>query len=418
MTVASASPPRLSDMVRLAAGRGVFRLASQLMSVALVLVWGAETFGRFANAMGLCAWLVFVPTAAEKAALKVLPRMRVLAPDVARLTVRFAALPVLALVAAFVVAVAVSPLSTVALYLVTASWSAATGLLMTVSGLHRLRGRPLLDAGAFGVVTCVVLAATGVTWVVGWSPAAHLSVLLAGALAVTACSLAALPRPWVLGPRPARRLLPALGRSVWLLGLSELLDVAALSVVYLVLAAAGRTTDSGPLYLAVLVASMAGALLLYQLKLYQPATSARLRGTGGSGGRVRTLRLLVLAERAGLGCAVLLAGCLALPAGRAALLSESYVVLGVLLAVEIALSTTVMYANFLLENTNSRVLTLTSAAAGVGLGATAVLAVALVPPFGAAGGLAALVLAVAVKAGVLRRLLLARHPELRPVPIH
>ncbi len=414
MTLASAAAPRLSEMVRLAAGRGVFRLAGQLMAVALAVVWGAESFGRFANALGLCAWLLFVPTAAEKAALKVLPRMRILTPRVARLTVRIAAVPVLAILGAFAVALLVDPLSTVTLYLVTASWCAATGLLMTVSGLHRLRGRAMRDAAAFGAMTAVVLAGTAVTWYVGWSPTAHLTMLLVGILAVIAYSLSALPRDWVLGGRGDRRLLPALGRSVWLLGLSELLDVAALSTVYLVLFASGRTTESGPLYVAVLVASMAGSLLLYQLKLYQPVTSARLRGTGGAGGRTRTFRLLRGAERGGLAFGAAVALCLLTPAGRAALGSDSYVVLGVLLVAEIALSTAVIYANFLLENTNSSILTLTSAAAVVGLVATGLLALAVVPWLGAAGGLIAFVLATAIKAGTLRRLLQRRHPELHP----
>ncbi|MGB3442099.1 MAG: hypothetical protein WBA97_25410 [Actinophytocola sp.] len=414
MTVASTAPPRLSVMVRLAAGRGVFRLASQLMAVALAVVWGAESFGRFANAMGLCAWLLFLPTAAEKAALKVLPRTRVLTAQVARLVIRLAAAPVLALVAAFAVALAVSPQGTVTLYLVTAAWSAATGLLMTISGLHRLRDKPMLDAGAFGAMTAVVLGATAVTWVAGWSPTTHLSLLLAGLLAVTGYSVSALPRDWVLGTGTDRRLLPALGRTTWLLGLSELLDVAALSTVYLVLALTGRTTDSGPLYLAVLVASMVGSLALYQFKLYQPATSSRLRGAGGAGGRARTFRLLHTAERAGLAFTAVVAVLVAFPGTRAFLTAESYVVLGTILAVEVAVSTLVIYANFLLENTNSSVLTITSVSAVVGLAATAVIALAVVPWLGAAGGLTALVLAAAVKAGTLRRLLLRRHPELHP----
>lgn len=412
MTVASVAPPRLLDVVRLAAGRGLFRLASQLMAVALAVVWGAEAFGQFANAMGLCAWLLFLPTAAEKAALKVLPRMRTLTPHVARLVVRIAAAPVLVLLGAFVAALSVSPKGTVTLYLAAACWSVTTGFLMTLSGLHRLRGRPLLDAGTFGVLTATVLAATTVTWLAEWSPIAHLSLLLTGMAATTAYSLAALPRDWLRGTGTDRDLLRPLGRSVWLLGLSELLDVLALSTVYLVLTLAGRTTDSGPLYLAVLVASMVGALLLYQLKLYQPSTSARLRGTGGAGGRARTFRLLRAAERGGLAFAAVMAVLTALPGGRALLAAESHAVLGAILAVEVVLSTTVVYANFLLENTNSSVLTLTSVSAVVGLVATGLIASAVVPWLGATGGLATLVLATAVKARALRMLLLRRHPEL------
>jgi hypothetical protein len=107
---------------------------------------------------------------------------------------------------------------------------------------------------------------------------------------------------------------------------------------------------------------------------------------------------------------VLLAAGLAVPPTRVLLTAEAgYVVLGGLVLVETALYATGLYASFLVENTNSKVLTLTSGTAVVSLAATAVAAALLVPPLGPVGGFAALVVALAVKAAVLRRLLRRRN---------
>ena len=56
-TAVAATMPRLATILRLVAGRGTFRLAIQLMSVALVAVWGGTAFSHYANALGLFAWL-------------------------------------------------------------------------------------------------------------------------------------------------------------------------------------------------------------------------------------------------------------------------------------------------------------------------------------------------------------------------
>lgn len=430
-------------VARLMAGRAAFRLGSQVMPVALLLVWGDTVFDGYAHAMGLSLWLVLLPAAAEKAALTVLPRTRVLTAALARLTVALAAAPAVLLTAALVVAVLLAPGGQTALYLAAAAWSGATGLLMALSGLHRLRGRPLLDARAFTAAAALVVVATVVTWLVGWGPSAHLLFLLGGALVLVAAMVAVLPAAWVplrplpgssgrrpllgsSGRRPvpdaaARRpLLGRFARRATLMGLPELADAAATSAVFAVLALTGRTSDSGPLYLALVLAAVTGALLTYLLRVYQPATSARLRGPAGGGGRAQAERLLRLALRLGLGFAVVLAGWLAVPSARTVLTvtdgTAAYLVLALLVAVEVVVFALVVYAAFLLENTNSRVLTATSSAALVGLVATVLAAVPLVPPLGAAGGLAALVLGLTVKAFVLRRLLLSQHHPLTTDP--
>ncbi|GAA4545435.1 hypothetical protein [Amycolatopsis samaneae] len=405
------APPRPAVVLRLLAGRGAFRVSVQLMGLVLITAWGARDYGRFANALGLVTWLNFVPTAAEKSALKSLPRLRVTRDAVAALAVRVAAVPVLAVLAAMVVALVVAPRSDAALYLTAAAWSISGGMLMTVSGLHRLRGKSTLDALAFAAASVVVAVVTGLTWLVRWSPETHLALLLGGLVVLLGTSAALLPGPWLRGDGVAgHRLLPAYGRSTVLLGLTELLDVLATSVVFGVLALSGRTTDSGPFYLALLASSAFCSLLFYQLKLHQPAASRRMRGTGAAAGRARAAGLLRLVERAGITFAVVLGAGLAIPVTRALLTAEDgYVVLGVLVLVETTLYAIGIYASFLVENTNSKVLTLTSGTAVVSLAVTAAAAALLVPPLGPVGGFAALVLALTAKAAILRRLLHRAH---------
>lgn len=402
-------------LLRLVAGRGTFRLGIQFMSVALVAVWGVDAFGHYANALGLWAWLPLATATPEKAALKVLPRTRLLTPPLARMVIGLSAAPVAVLLAALLPVAVLAPTSAATTYLAAAVWAACTGLLMTLAGLHRLNGRPALDAAAFGAAAAVVLGVTAVTWVTGWAPQFHLLALVAGIVVVTGVVLAALPREWVRGPRSARRLLPRLVRTTGLLGVTDIVDAFAPSLVYAVLAATGQVTDSGPLYLALLASGMVCQLVFYLMRVGQPATSARLRGTGGNAGRTRALRLLRLGERGGVGFAAVFAVLVAVPATRAVLLGDGatlFVVLGVLVVYEVAQFVVVMYASYLLENTDSKILTQTSSAALVSLLAAGVLAVALVPPLGAVGGFVVLVLAITVKAHTLRRLLVRARPEL------
>lgn len=414
---ASIAAPKPSMVLRLLAGRGVFRLAIQAMGLVLVTAWGAHDYGRFATALGLMTWLNFVPSAAEKSALKCLPRLRMTRDAVAGLAVRVAVVPVLAVLAAMAVALIVVPDSDVALYLTAAGWSISGGLLMTVSGLHRFTGKATLDALAFTTGALVVGAVTVGTWFVRWSPLTHLGLLLGGILLILGVSAALLPKKWLRGERiDGHRLLPAFGRTTVLLGMTEVLDVLATSTVFGVLALAGRTVDSGPFYVALLASSAFCSLLFYQLRVHQPAISARLRGGGAAAGRARAVALLKLVERGALAFLVLVGIALAIPAARAVLTAEAtvgaYVVLGVFVLAETVLFAVRLYAGFLIENTNSKVLTLTASASIAGLFATPLAAAALVPAMGPVGGFAALVFAIGVRATVLRRLLRRHHPEL------
>jgi hypothetical protein len=405
MTTVTVTLPRPATIVRLLAGRGAFRIGVQVTAVALVTAWDGATFSHYASAVGLCAWLVLVSDAPEKAALKVLPRTRLLGPAVARLALALAAAPALVLLAALVPVAVFAPRSAATTYLAAGAGAACTGLLMAVCGLHRLRGRSTLDTIAFGTSGVLVLAVTASTLLVGWAPQVHLLLVLAGTVAVTGAAVAALPRGWLrrAPTEPRRRLLRRVARITWLLGVADLLDALCVPVVYLALAASGQADRSGTLYFALLPAIAIGQAFVYLLRVAQPATSHRLRGVNGRSGRARARRLLRHVERAGVGFAVAFATLLAVPHTRGWLTGVAATV--PLVGVVLALVLTMMYANYLLENTTNDVLAVTSSGALVGLLATGVLAVALVPPLGVPGGMAALALAIPVRAYVVRRLL-------------
>ncbi|MEU1726127.1 hypothetical protein [Nonomuraea sp. NPDC005692] len=403
----AASRLRPVAVLRLLAGRGAFRAGTQVAAAAPAAVWDGSAFGHYATALGLCGWLLLVADAPEKAALKTLARVRRTGPAVARLTVAMSAAPVAVLLAVLVPVAVTAPSSMAALCLAAGAWSACTGLLMTVSGLHRVRGRPVLDTAAFAASGGVVLAVTAATLWIGWPPQTHLLLVLAGTVAVTCGALAALPRDWLRPPsgRGRRSLLRPLARATWLLGAADLCDALCFAVVYLVLGASGRAGQSGVLYLALLPAVAVCQLVIYLLRVAQPATSRRLRGLAGRAGRARAARLLGRAGWAGAAVAV---ACAALLGWG---LATSPPVLAGLVVVVLALFLTVMYAAYLVENTNNDVLAVTSAGAFAGLVATASLAVVVVPWSGAAGGLVALALGVPVKAHVMRRMLISRDSE-------
>jgi hypothetical protein len=415
MTTVAIALPRPTMILRLLAGRGTFRVGVQVTGAALAIAWDGDTFSHYASAIGLSAWLVLVSDAPEKAVLKVLPRTRLLGPAVARLALAMSATPTLVLLAALIPVALLAPRSAAVTYLAAGAAAACTGLLMTVSGLHRLRGRPALDMIAFGACGAVVLAVTTMTLLVGWAVQVHLLLVLAGTVGVTAVAVAALPRDWVrrtpAGPR--RRLLGRMSRITGLLGVADLLDALCVPTVYLLLAVTGQADQSGALYLALLPAVALGQVFIYLLRLAQPATSHRLRGVQGRSGRTRAWKLLRRGERLGIGFAAVFATLLVTPGIRERLVGDEVWVpaLGVLVGVLLILVLTVLYASFLLENTTNDALVVTSSGALVGLVATGLLAAAIVPWLGALGGMAALALAIPIRAHVMRRMLTSHGSE-------
>lgn len=413
---AVSAAPRRVMMLRLLLGRGSFRVSVQLMQVVLALVWGTVAYGPFANALGACAWLVFLPNAAEKSALKLAPRVRATRATVAALAVRFAAAPVLVFAAALIATALVAPESALLPYLAAACWHTCSGMLMTVSGLHRLRGKATLDAWAFTAGAVLVVGVTLSTWLAGWSPHTVLLALPAGLALVAVTAVGLLPRDW-RRPEPLRRRRFALayGRATWLLGVPELLDALTVAVVFFVLAAVGRVADSGPFYLTMLAAGAFCSIVRYQLRIHQPGVSLRQRGSSAVAARSTAMGILRGVVMGGAAFAVLFGAALLIPVLRAALLADTgiamWAALAALAVIEAAAAIAVMYGIFLIENTGGLLLGVSFRGALCRLLATTVCALCLVPPLGAAGGFAAVVLALAAEAAALHHMVRRRHSE-------
>lgn len=376
--------------------RGAFRLASQAGPLALLPVWGSGTFAHYANAIGVCSWLMYVSAGAEKVALKLLPRSRRLTGDLVRWALAVPAVPLLPVL----VALAVAGPGEVALYLVAALWTLANGLLIIVAALHRVAGHPGRDPVIFGTMAVATTVAIGLAWKLDLTPVRVLLVLSVIAFVLAGWFVALLPRPWLL-TRSGRSSHRIVLRSMWLLGVADLLGSLSGTVAYAALGLSGRTEDSGMLYVAQLICVGAGALVTLLLRLAQPRTSVRLRGTGAVAGRRLAVRLLWWASLGGLASAAVLA------VGAAGL--SPVWLLVVVAACEIPVYAVVTYATNLIENTDGAALSLTTWSSVAGLAVSIAAAAVLVPPLGAAGALAAMLFSFVAKGVVLRRALVTRY---------
>ncbi len=379
----------------LVGARGVFRLIVQAGPLAMLPVWGTDTFAHYANAVGVCTWVIYVSAGAEKAVLKLLPRSRRLTGDVVRLVLAVAAIPLLPVLLALAVP------GSARLYLAAGLWSLANGLLILLAALHRLAGHPVRDAVIFGSMAVATAGLIGLTWLAELAPVQLLLALAAVALLLAVVFVVALPRPW-LRERSGRGSRRIVLRSVWLLGLADMLGSLCGTVAYAALGLSGRTDDSGALYVAMLFCVGFGALLTLLLRLAQPRTSVRLRGTGAAGGRRLAVRLLRAGVLGGVVSAV------ALGLGVLAGLSPT-ALLVLVAACEIPVYAAVTYAANLVENTDGRALSLTTGSSAAGLAVCVLVAAVLVPPLGAAGALAAVLFSFAAKSTALWWSLVARY---------
>ncbi|MFC7617129.1 hypothetical protein ACFQV2_30605 [Actinokineospora soli] len=211
-----------------------------------------------------------------------------------------------------------------------------------------------------------------------------------------------------------------LTRRAALASVTDVADAASISVVYVALAALAVPEQVAVVYVALLVSSALGGLVLLLLRIAQPATSLRLRGTAGRTGQARARRIsgaavvvtavAVAVVAAAAGVAWASGG----PASVRALGADPLAVAAVTL-VEMTVFCAVLYAVYLLENTTGAALRTTGSAAAAGLVATAVTALVAVPALGAAGAMTALVVGLAAKAVWLRARL--RGPVAVPAPV-
>jgi hypothetical protein len=396
----------------LLASRAVFRMTAQLAPLLLALTWGPVRFGQYAGAVGLSGWTMFVAFCGEKAALKLLPRTTRLRGRVARVTLAVGAAPMVCAVVAVTLGLALGAGSTVLLLLVAVLWSASVGFLQVVAALHRMRGAPLYDAGAFFGLAVAVVVTTLLTIRLGWSPLGQLTSVAATAVAVAVAMLLALPRPSFQLGRPSppvppgrqvgtsgHRIVYAVLRTCCLLGLPELLGALSVAVCYLALAVTRQQTQTGVFYVAAVLSGFCSAAVIYLLRLGQPQTSIRLRGPASAVGRRQARRVLGIAIGISATCSVALTGLLLV---RLEVPGPGWLLLAMLTVVEIPLFALVSYASYLLENTNGRALVVTSGAALVGVCAAGAAVTVLVPARGAAGAMGSLVISLGAVAAIMR----------------
>jgi len=127
----------------------------------------------------------------------------------------------------------------------------------------------------------------------------------------------------------------------------------------------------------------------------QPRIAMRLRGCGAAGGRKQAARLLRRILRGAVLCGAILILAMLGPAVAGLPRPPVVALLAFGALAEMLLFATLSYAVTLLENTDTRALTVTSLGALAGLAVTAAVAALLVPFFGTVGAMAALVLALA-----------------------
>lgn len=380
-----------SAALRVIAGRGAARGSVQLATVVLLPAWGAAEFGPFVAAIGTFGWLIYLVSGAEKALLTILPRTRVLHARYTGMLLARAATPLA--VALLATAVLLPFGGRASLYATAAAFTAGQGLLSALAATHRIAGHPGRDTAAFLAFAGWVVILAGLAVVDALGPQSYLLALVAG-LVVDSAVLALL-----IPAAPSRvrgGLSPRVNRRVVLLGLSDVADALSVSVLYVVLAAVATATEIATVYLVLLVSGLVSGLGVLLLRLAQPRFSLRLRGPGGQDGRRRAR--MISGRAAVVAATVLALAGIGLGTG---VIGSSPLVIGAAALVELAVFGAVMYAVFLVENTNGVALSTTSAAASTGLAATVAAAGILIPMAHVVGALLALVAGLAAKAGFL-----------------
>jgi hypothetical protein len=397
-------PPRvrLRTLASLLAGRGAYRLAQLVATVALLPLWGTERYGVYAAAVAVFSWVIALLVAGpEKTVLKLLPRAPRSGPLILRaLTAVLWVLPVPVLVA-FAATVAVGQRGQVAVYLGVASMATTTGVLLLLVGLHRAMGRPWYDSRSFFVLTIVQIALLGLV-VLGLGPLGYVGCLVAVQTLLCALLLLRLGRPSLgIWTRPVfvRRIL----WTVVLMGGPDVCLYLCTSVLVAILSASAFRDQVGPLVAVEIVWSAGVNFLLYALRVYTPQVSVRLVGARGAAGRQaagRIARWVVAGDVAYLATVVaLLATADLLDASRSGNALALWA--AALLFGRTPMLVSLIAAGYLVENSDAPSTRITGIAAAASLAVAAASGLVLVPLLGGVGMLTALAVAEAVQAAAI-----------------
>lgn len=381
-------------LMTLVACRAAFRglwLAAPLL---LAATWSASELALTVTALGGFGWFTVMLASTEKTVLKHVPRLPRLAGQISLISLVAIVVPlVLGLLVAVPLTIAGDDAAIWAWGLV---WAVTGGFLQAVAALHRLDRRVWADALIFGVAAGWLLAVTGATILVDWSPITWLIGCTSGLMVLAFVSVAAV-RPRLVGVRRAAAVRPIF-TSFLLLGLPEVLSLASVSFGYWALA----VTSSGQVgieathyYVAVTVAGVAGAFVIYLVRLGQPRVSLRARSEGAS---------VVLAEARHWLDRALVTGAVVAAATLAAWLlgAPGWLTLAGLTLGEAVVFTQRTVAVNRVENASSKRLPINAVAAGAGLVTACVVLLLFAESAGAQAAMGALVAAQVVNASVLR----------------
>lgn len=392
MTSTTSAPDRLEryriryrTLASLLAGRASYRLIMLATTVLLLPVWGDQRYGTYAAAMAAFTWLTtLVFTGPEKTVLKLLPRSPRTGPAlIAGLAAVLWWLP-LPVAAAFVLVSTVDG-GAAAVYVGVAAMQLSIGCTMLLVGLHRAVGRPRADMVAFLTMSAAQLVLLSGAAAGHLLPVGYVGAVTAVQLVVNVALTIRLGRP-SLHIRHRPRFLWRLGVTAVLLSGTDLFLFLSTAALFLILEASRHADQVGRLYVATLVLSVAVNLLLYLLRVFAPRTSLRLAGRAGAAGRSHAARLagVVVAAHgvwlAAVAAAVTFTGITSVTEAA----TQMLVWFGLLVTGAPAFAL-LLWAAYLLENTDATAPRVVASAAVVGLATVVVTGAVTIPMLGGVG---------------------------------
>ncbi|MDX6585344.1 MAG: hypothetical protein QOI10_4528 [Solirubrobacterales bacterium] len=380
-------------VVALIGGRLVYRLALYTAGLGLLAFWGPTVFAGYAGAIGAVGWLFALTSSGpEKAALTFMPVGA--GASLERLFIRLAVTPFALLLVGWLVTVLVAP--SAGIQVAAAALMAGVGCSAVLVGLYRIHGRPLADVLAYLAIAASYGLVLALAVLAGLSVHGVLAVLIGCLLVVDlVLVIGLLRRASHERPTPAATKL-ALQASV-VLGVGELLETAATSVLYAFLAIAGDARETSFFYVLMIVAGSMSVGWSYLLRLARPRLVSWLATASGGTGRALVRRMAAWT----FGPGVLLTGALVLVAVA---WGSSRPIALLTLVVEVLLYFAITAAAVVLESVDARGRHGSAGGAILQFAAVAIAAWWFIPAAGAAGAFSALCIGCLVKAAVLYRI--------------
>lgn len=389
-------------LVSLLLGRGTYRVTQLAAQVLLLPIWGTQRYGVYAGASATFSFLIsLMVSGPEKTVLKLLPRAPRTGPPISEALAAILWVLPLPLLAAFALTTALGEHGKSAIYLGAATVTFGTGCTQLLIGLHRAAGRPRYDSRSFFVLTLLQLALLGVAASGRVQPLGYLATLVVAQTALNTVLLVRLGHP-SLRIRSRAGFLRRVCWTALLMGSPDVCMYLAPGLLFALLGATAWAGQVGVVYVVTIIWTSGVNLLIYVLRVYAPATSLRGAGRSAAASRARAARIartVAVADIALLGAfAAVLAGTGLLDATRH---PGAVVWWAVLLAARTPTQVALVYAGYVLENSDATATRVTGAGATLGLVVALAVGAVAVPHLGGVGLIGALVAAEVVAATVI-----------------